>query len=92
MPWPRSEAFVQTAAEQLAGTQETDPSAHVVHQLEGGEYAFQLVVATGGILDGSVLVPDPSGGDSAMCGFKLPADADWHPALAACASLARAGD
>ncbi len=88
MAWPRSEAFVQTAGQQLEAT----PGAQVLHQVDGGEYAFEIVLDTGGVVDGSVLVADPGGGDGVMCGFKLAAGADWHPALAACTSLARAGD
>jgi hypothetical protein len=92
MGWPRSEAFVQTAAEHLDGMRESAPGLQVLHQVDGGEYAFEVVVDTGSVVDGTVLVPEPDGGDGAMCGFKLERGADWHPALAACRSLTRAGD
>lgn len=90
MAWPRSDAFVETLTEHLDGARQTDPALEVLHQADQGRYHFEAVLRTQGAIDGTVLVPSPTEGDGAMCGFKLAADADWHAALAACQSLATA--
>lgn len=92
MPWPRSEVFVQTASESIEAARREDPSAQVLHQQDGGASAFEIVVATGAKVDGSVLVPDPDGGDGVMCGFAVAPGADWQRPLAACRSVTRAVD
>lgn len=90
MPWPRSDAFVQTIAEQLDAANRHYQSVDVLHQADHGAYHWELVVGAAGLADGTVLVPDPDEGDSILCDFKVPDSTDWRAALAACNSIARA--
>ena len=92
MPWPRSEVFVQTIPEQLEAARKQYPSVEVLHQADHGPYHFELVIAAPGLVDGTVIMPDPDEGDSVLCSFEVPAGSDWRPALAACNSIARARD
>ncbi len=89
-PWPRSTMFVQTLAEQLHAGHRAGDEQIVLHQRDGGDHAYEVVLDAGETVDGIVLVADPGGGDGAMCSFSLPRASDWRPALAACASVARA--